>query len=78
MLEGFRWEVTVNDRCRPGGIKPHSYFSWTNDPSTGSQQDSWRPPRRGYAGDTLRDATQQEVQQLKHPLADLSLEGVPS
>ncbi len=47
VLEGFRREVTVNDLCRREGIKPHSYYSWTKDPSTSSGQDSWRPARRG-------------------------------
>ncbi len=47
VLEGFRREVTVNDLCRREGIKPHSYYSWTKDPSTGSGQDSWRPAGRG-------------------------------
>ena len=47
VLEGFRREVTVNDLCRREGIKPHSYYSWTKDPSAGSGQDSWRRARRG-------------------------------
>ena len=47
VLEGFRREATVNDLCRREGIKPHSYYSWTKNPSTGSGQDSWRPARRG-------------------------------
>ena len=31
VLEGFRREVTVSDRCRREGIKPHSYYSWTKE-----------------------------------------------
>ena len=31
VLEGFRREVTVNDLCRREGIKPHSYYSWTEE-----------------------------------------------
>ena len=47
VLEGFRREVTVNDLCRREGIKPHSYYAWTKDPSTGSGQDLWKRVRRG-------------------------------
>ena len=46
-LEGFRREVTVNDLCRREGIKPHSYYSWTKDSSTGSGQESGKRGRRG-------------------------------
>ena len=31
VLEGFRREVTVNDLCRREGIKPHSYYAWTEE-----------------------------------------------
>ena len=34
VMEGFRREVTVSDLCRREGIKPHSYYAWTKDPST--------------------------------------------
>lgn len=45
VLEGFRREVAVNDLCRREGIKPHSYYAWTKDPSAGSGCTSWRPGR---------------------------------
>ena len=31
VLEGFRWEVTVSDLCRRGGIKPGAYYAWAKD-----------------------------------------------
>ena len=31
VLEGFRHEVTVKDLCQREGIKPYSYYSWTED-----------------------------------------------
>ena len=33
VLRGFRRGVTVSDLCRREGIKPHSYYAWTKDPS---------------------------------------------
>ena len=74
VLEGFRREVTVNDLCRREGIKPHSYYSWTKE--------FMEAGKERLARDAVRDATQQEVQQLKREngelkqlVADLSLEG---
>ena len=73
VLEGFRREVTVNDLCRREGIKPHSYYSWTKE-----FMEAGKPllPR-----DSVRDATREEVHQLKrengelkHLVADLSLQ----
>ena len=73
VLEGFRREVTVNDLCRREGIKPHSYYSWTRE--------FMEAGKERLARDAVRDATQQEVQQLKREngelkqlVADLSLE----
>ena len=73
VLEGFRREVTVNDLCRREGIKPHSYYSWTKEfMEAGNER---------LARDAVRDATQQEVHQLKREngelkqlVANLSLE----
>ncbi len=73
VLEGFRREVTVNDLCRREGIKPHSYYSWTKE--------FMEAGKERLARDAVRDATQQEVQQLrreneelKQLVGDLSLE----
>ncbi len=61
VLEGFRREVTVNDLCRREGIKPHSYYSWTKE--------FMEAGRERLSRDTVRDATRQEIQDLKRVLA---------
>ncbi len=73
VLEGFRRETTVNDLCRREGIKPHSYYAWTKEFMEAGKERLTR--------DTVRDATQQEIEQLKrengelkHLVADLSLQ----
>ena len=73
VLEGFRREVTVNDLCRREGIKPHSYYAWTRE--------SMEAGKERLTRDTVRDATRQEIHQLKREndefkqlVAELSLE----
>ena len=73
VLEGFRREVTVNDLCRREDIKPHSYYSWTKE--------FMEAGRERLSRDTVRDATRQEIQDLKREngelkqlVAELSLE----
>ena len=73
VLEGFRREVTVNDLCRREGIKPYSYYSWTKEFMEAGKERLTR--------DSVRDATQHEVGQLKREnwelkelVAHLSLE----
>ena len=73
VLEGFRREVTVSDLCRREGIRPHSYYSWTKE--------FMEAGRERLTRDSVRDATRQEVQQLKREngelkqlVGDLSLE----
>ena len=74
VLEGFRREVAVNELCRREGIKPHSYYAWTKEFMEAGKERLTR--------DAVRDATQQEVHQLKREnvelkqlVAELSLEG---
>ena len=74
VLEGFRREVAVNELCRREGIKPHSYYAWTKEFMEAGKERLIR--------DAVRDATQQEVHQLKREnvelkqlVAELSLEG---
>ena len=57
VLEGFRRETTVNDLCRREGIKPHSYYAWTKEFMEAGKERLTR--------DSVRDATQQEIEQLK-------------
>jgi len=73
VLEGFRREVTVNDLCRREGIKPGAYYAWTKDFLEAGKERLTR--------DTVRDATRQEIDdlkrensELKHLVADLSLD----
>ena len=73
VLEGFRREVAVNDLCRREGIKPGAYYSWTKDFMEAGKERLTR--------DAVRDATRQEIDgikrenaELKHLVADLSLE----
>jgi transposase len=73
VLEGFRREVSVKDLCRREGIKPGAYYAWTKDFLEAGKERLTR--------DTARDATRQEINdlkrensELKHLVADLSLE----
>ena len=63
----------MSDLCRREGIKPHSYYSWTKEFMEAGKERLTR--------DSVRDATRDEVHQLKrengelkHLVADLSLE----
>jgi transposase len=73
VLEGFRREVSVRDLCRREGIKPGAYYAWTKD--------FMEAGKDRLARDSVRDATRQEIDELKrenvelkHLVADLSLE----
>ena len=73
VLEGFRREVAVNELCRREGIKPGAYYAWTKD--------FMEAGKERLSRDAARDATRQEIDQikrentnLKHVVADLSLE----
>jgi len=73
VLEGFRREVGVKDLCRREGIKTGAYYAWTKDFMEAGKERLTR--------DAARDATRQEIDELKrenaelkHLVADLSLE----
>jgi len=73
VLEGFRREVAVNELCRREGIKPGAYYAWTKDFMEAGKERLTR--------NTVRDATRQEIDELKrestdlkHLVADLSLD----
>ncbi len=63
VLEGFRRETTVNDLCRREGIKPHSYYAWTKE--------FMEAGRERLTRDAVRDATRQEIEQLKRDNSEL-------
>ena len=60
VLEGFRREATVNHLCRREGIKPHSYYAWTKGFMEAGKERLTR--------DSVRDATRQEIEQLKREI----------
>jgi transposase len=73
VLEGFRREVAVNELCRREGIKPGAYYAWTKEFMEAGKERLTR--------DTVRDATRQEIDELKREntelkqlVADLSLD----
>ena len=63
VLEGFRREVAVNELCRREGIKPGAYYAWTKDFMEAGKERLTR--------DAVRDATRQEIDQIKRENADL-------
>ena len=63
VLEGFRREVAVNELCRREGIKPGAYYAWTKEFIEAGKERLTR--------DTIRDATRQEIDELKRGNTDL-------
>src|SRR3972149_11569907 len=57
VLEGFRREVAVNELCRREGIKPGAYYAWTKD--------FMEARKERLSRDAARDATRQEIEQIK-------------
>ncbi len=57
VLEGFRKEIPVSDLCRREGISSALYYSWFKD--------FMEAGKARLKGDTLRDATQWEVKELR-------------
>ena len=63
VLEGFRREVSVSELCRREGIKPGAYYAWTKDFMEAGKERLTR--------DTARDATRQEINEIKRESTDL-------
>ena len=63
VLEGFRKEIPVSDLCRRVGISSAMYYSWLKD--------FMEAGKARLKGDTLRDATQSEVKELRRENARL-------
>jgi transposase len=57
VLEGFRKEILVSDLCRREGISSALYYSWLKD--------FMEAGKARLKGDSLRDATQSEVKELR-------------
>ena len=73
VLEGFRRDTPIRDLCRREGIHPATYYAWLKDFMEAGKERLTR--------DTARDATRQEIDELKRDnaelkqlVADLSLE----
>jgi len=73
VLEGFRREIKVSDLCRREGINPNVYYAWLKE--------FMEAGKSRLAAETVRDATQAEVdglkqqnERLKQLVAELSLE----
>ena len=73
VLEGFRRETKVSDLCRREGIDPNVYYAWLKE--------FMEAGKTRLAAETVRDATQAEVEglklqneRLKQLVAELSLE----
>ncbi len=57
MLEGLRGEQSVSELCRREGIAANLYYRWSKDfLAAGKKQ---------LAGDTVREATRDEVKELR-------------
>lgn len=72
VMEGIRAEVSVSDLCRREGIHPTIYYKWLKE--------FMEAGKNRLRGETRREATSEEVQQLrpenerlKQLVADLSL-----
>ena len=63
VMEGFRREITVSDLCRREGIKPGTYYAWTKDFIEAGKERLTR--------DSVRDATRQEINELKRENVEL-------
>ena len=75
VLEGLRGEETIAELCRREGIAPNLYYNWSKE--------FLEAGKRRLMGNTKRQADSTEVSQLrrengelKHLVADLSLENV--
>ena len=72
VLEGLRGEISIAELCRREGIYPNVYYRWSKT--------FLEAGKKRLEGDTVREATSDEVSnlkkennQLKHVVADLFL-----
>ena len=73
VMEGLRAEESVAELCRKEGINPNVYYRWSKE--------FMEAGRKRLAGDTVREATSDEVKHLrkeslalKETLAELLME----
>ena len=72
VLEGLRGEVSVAELCRREGIAPNLYYRWSKE--------FLEAGKKRLAGDTVREATSDEVKvlrsenrELKEVVAEMTL-----
>ena len=72
VLEGLRGEISVSELCRKEAINPNVYYKWSKEFLVAG--------KKRLEGDTVREATNKEVtdlkmenEQLKQLVAELSL-----
>ena len=72
ILEGLKGEESIAELCRREGISPNLYYNWSKE--------FLEAGKRRLLGDTKREATSNEVtdlrkenSQLKHMVAELSM-----
>ena len=63
MLEGLRGEESIAELCRREGINTNLYYRWSKD--------FLEAGKKRLAGDTAREATSDEVKQLRSESAAL-------
>jgi transposase len=63
VLEGFRRDIPIRDLWRREGIRPSTYYAWLKD--------FMEAGKSRLRADSLRDATQGEVDDLKRENARL-------
>ena len=57
IIEGMRGEVSVAELCRQEGIAQANYYKWSKD--------FMEAGKKRLAGDTVREATSDEVKELR-------------
>ncbi len=63
VLEGFRRDTPIRDLCHREGIKPSTYYAWLKDFMEAGKDRLTR--------DNFRDATKEEVREIKRENARL-------
>ena len=63
VLEGLRGEDTISELCRKEGINPNVYYRWSKD--------FMEAGKKRLSGDTVREATSEEVKELRAESAAL-------
>jgi transposase len=65
VLEGLRGEESIADLCRKEGIHPTMYYKWSKS--------FLESGKRQLSGDTIREASSNEVKELRDENAELKM-----